>query len=452
VPISSFYGLQTSLRGLLAQQRALDVTGHNIANASTEGFSRQEAVMVASPALEIPAGATADGAGAHVGSGVDIQNYRRVRDTFLDLQFRAQATRLGQEAGRAEGLERAELALAEPSDTGINKQLSRFWDAWAQLANGPDEQAPRTALVEQAATLADSFATLDRHLETVRTQAAEEFAAIVSPTGEVAGIAREIADLNATIKKFVTAGDEPNDLMDKRDVLLDRLAKLGQVSVEDLGTGSISVRFDGAAAPAPALVDDTTVNWTPPTTASTGRLGALAELSSQPGGLLQAYRDELDGVAASLAAAVNAIHGPPNVPTPFFTTTAGSEAATLQVNVTAATVRATAQTSGGVPVSGANELAMQVAALRDGASDEAYRSFVARVGSEVRDAVRQEANARVLNDAVDDRRQSISGVSLDEEMSNLVRFQRSYQASSRAMSTLDEMLDVLINRTGRVGL
>src|SRR5215217_644898 len=133
MPISSFYGLQTSLRGLLAQQRALDTTGHNIANASTAGYSRQEAVMAAAPALQIPSGAVQGGA------GVDVQAYRRVRDTFLDLQYRAQATRLGEEAGRSEGLARAELALAEPSDNGINKQLSEFWSAWADLSNAADD-------------------------------------------------------------------------------------------------------------------------------------------------------------------------------------------------------------------------------------------------------------------------------------------------------------------------
>jgi flagellar hook-associated protein 1 FlgK len=94
-----------------------------------------------------------------------------------------------------------------------------------------------------------------------------------------------------------------------------------------------------------------------------------------------------------------------------------------------------------------------VSRLRDHANvDQAYRAFVAQVGAEVREAMRQESNAQVLTNAVENRRQSVAGVSLDEEMANLVRFQRSYQASSRAMSTLDEMLDVLINRTGRVGL
>src|SRR5947208_3189502 len=121
--ISSFYGLQTSLRGLVAQQRLLDTTAHNIANASTEGYSRQTVALAASPALVVPAGGVANGAGAHLGSGVDVQSYGRVRDQFLDLQYRGQNTNLNEWKARAGGLDSAELSLAEPGDNGINKQL-----------------------------------------------------------------------------------------------------------------------------------------------------------------------------------------------------------------------------------------------------------------------------------------------------------------------------------------
>jgi flagellar hook-associated protein 1 len=107
----------------------------------------------------------------------------------------------------------------------------------------------------------------------------------------------------------------------------------------------------------------------------------------------------------------------------------------------------------GTAGSGSSDLASAVAALRDDdAIDGAYNSFVATVGSKSREAQRQETNAQALVDAVDGRRKSVSAVSLDEEMTNMIQFQRGYQASSRAMSTIDEMLDVLINRTGKVGL
>jgi flagellar hook-associated protein 1 len=108
--------------------------------------------------------------------------------------------------------------------------------------------------------------------------------------------------------------------------------------------------------------------------------------------------------------------------------------------------------AGTSPGASANERARAISELSGKGPDSAYNAFVSRVGSEVREATRNEANAQALTDAVQDRRESVAGVSLDEEMGNLVRFQRAYQASSRAMSTMDEMLDVLINRTGRVGL
>jgi flagellar hook-associated protein 1 len=444
MPISSFYGLQTSLRGLLAQQRSLDVTGHNVANASTKGYSRQEAVLAASDALAIPAGAVQSGAGAHLGTGVDVQAYKRVRDGFLDLQYRAQATRLGEEAGVAQGLANAELALAEPSDNGINTQLADFWDAWSDVANAPDDAAARQALVEQAGSLAEAFRIVDEQLAIAGGQAAEEYATLTAPGGKVAQIADEIARLNDTIKRFVTAGDPPNDLMDRRDVLLDELSSLGQVSVEDLGTGSLRVTFGGAGDP--PLVDDTTVSFPPALSAPSGRVGALRDLSAVPGGLIDSYRTELGTIAQAMADTVNAVHGSGGGPA-FFSYTPGAAAGSLAVAVTPAGVRTSTTAE-----KGANELALQVTALRGGAIDQAYGAFVARVGSEVAQANRQEANAQALTDSVEDRRQSVAGVSLDEEMTNLIRFQRAYQASSRAMSTMDEMLDVLINRTGRVGL
>jgi flagellar hook-associated protein 1 len=442
MPISSFYGLQTSLRGLLAQQRALDTTGHNIANASTSGYSRQEAVLAAAPALAIPQGAVQGGAGAHIGGGVDVLAYRRIRDTFLDLQYRAQATRLGEESGRAEGLDRAELALAEPSDNGINKQLSEFWSAWADLANAADDPAARTSLLEQADSLANAFGIVDSQLALVGQQAADEYAALTASGGEIDQIGQEIAALNDTIKRFVTAGDTPNDLMDQRDQLLDKLATYGTTSIVSNPDGSVDVTFGGASGP---MIDAAGYHAEPLGATPGGRLGALKELSTVPGGLIDSYRAELGAVAETLANAVNAIH--PGFFSISHAPPASYGAATLAVLADDSTLLA-----GTSPGASANERARAISELSGKGPDSAYNAFVSRVGSEVREATRNEANAQALTDAVQDRRESVAGVSLDEEMGNLVRFQRAYQASSRAMSTMDEMLDVLINRTGRVGL
>jgi flagellar hook-associated protein 1 FlgK len=448
MPISSFYGLQTSLRGLLAQQRALDTTGHNIANASTVGYSRQEATMAASPALLIPAGGVGSGASAHLGSGVDVQSYRRIRDGFLDLQYRAQATNLGDWSSRAQALDRAELALAEPGENGINSKLGKFWQSWSDLMTSPSDPAAKQAVVEAGASLGDAFATVRSQMQLVGDQARAEFADIVRPAsppsdpgGEVVQIGTQIAELNDTIRQFITAGDTPNDLLDRRDLLLDRLSKLGQVSVTDPDNdGAISVSLGGL----PVVTGPNTVSWTIAPVLETwtggGKLAGLAAIASVPGGVIDDYVSDLDDLAQSLADTVNGIYGGA-----FFSYGANAAAS---LNVAVAPSAVVAGTTG----PGSNDIAKQLAQQIDGPVDRAYRAFVAKVGAQVQESMRQEANAAVLTGAVEDRRQSVAGVAMDEEMTNLVRFQRAYQASSRAMSTMDEMLDVLINRTGRVGL
>jgi flagellar hook-associated protein 1 FlgK len=455
--ISSFYGLQTSLRGLLAQQRLIDTTGHNIANASTKGYSRQEATLVATPALEIPSGGISGGAGAHIGSGVDVQAFRRIRDQFIDLQYRGQNTNLGEWSARASSLQRAEGALSEPGENGINQQLSEFWNAWSDLSNANTDRGAATRnVVEKGIALTDAIKQVRSQIDMVKSQTYAEYADLARPAapgdtgGEVAQIAQSLAELNDTIKRYITTGDVPNDLLDQRDQMLDNLSEFGQVSVEAQADGTINVSFVDKVASGTTypVVTGSTATWAGPPAGDAwspgGRLGGLLD-ASKPGGTLDGYLASLDTIAGNLVTAVNTAYNGT-----FFTagTPAGS---TIDVS---ATLQANPSTlDAGSGNSGSTNYALAVAQLRDGATvDQPYRAFVAQVGGHVREAIRQETNAQVLTDAVENRRQSVSGVSLDEEMSNLVRFQRAYQASARAMSTMDEMLDVLINRTGRVGL
>src|SRR5919108_166086 len=163
MPISTFVGIQTSLRGLLAQQRALDVTSHNIANANTAGYSRQEATLVTSDALHI-SGLN----GGMLGTGVDVQSYKRVRDQFLDLQYRGQSTSLGEQTARSDALTRVELSLSEPGENGIAARLSEFWGAWANLSNGATNPAARQAVIDKTRTLAATIDDLQGSLVAAR--------------------------------------------------------------------------------------------------------------------------------------------------------------------------------------------------------------------------------------------------------------------------------------------
>ena len=454
MPVSTFFGLQTSLSGLLAHQRSLDVTGHNVANASTVGYSRQEAVLGAAPTMFLPAGARLDGTGAQLGSGVGVQDYRRIRDEFLDVQYRSQASILGDAEAKARSLEGVDLSFAEPGENGIAAQLSKFWNAWSKVANDPDSVAARQSLIEQAKTVAQAFSDLESRLSTLQGQAQAEYDALTAPTGQVAQIAYQLETLGASIRSAYTAGQKPNDLLDARDALLDQLSTLGNTTVVDLGDGGLRVLFGNTGAP---LVDDhaapgARVDWPQVLTGPGGKLGGLQDLA-KVGGVIDSYRAELATVASTLASTVNTIHQEGQFPIDFFTFNAALGGAGLTVAVTTATVQVGTPAIAGDPAAaGKNDLALRIAALRGGAADDAYASLVSRVGAEIDQTNLVQTNAQVLTDAVEDRRQSASGVSLDEEMTNLIRFQRGYQASARTMSTLDEMLDVLINRTGRVGL
>src|SRR4051794_31880725 len=125
MPISTFMGLQTALRGILAHQQAIDTTSHNVSNANTEGYSRQEAVLGATTPYAIY-GVGQSGVG-QLGTGVSVEAFRRIRTGFLDLQYRAQAMQVGDQETLSRQLDQIEMALAEPSENGISDQLTRFW-------------------------------------------------------------------------------------------------------------------------------------------------------------------------------------------------------------------------------------------------------------------------------------------------------------------------------------
>ena len=445
--VSSFFGLQTSLRGLIAQQTLLDTAGHNISNASTDGYSRQKVNLGASNALTVSTQGSVNPTG-QLGSGVDVTGFARVRDTFLDSQFRAQNTALQQQQARADGLNNAELSLAEPGTSGVSAALDKFWSAWSDLEKTPDLDAAKQAVVSAGSALTDSIQSVRSQMVAAQQDAQSQYDSITGPQGDIAQAATQLAGLNKSIATFLTNGDSPNDLMDARDKLLDQLSGYGQISVQQLPSGSMNVSFvDSSTGTTYPIVADQTASWSAPTGDwnPSGQLGGLLSLAKTPGGTIDGYLNSLDTFAGNLASTVNTAYQGT-----FFT--AGTPAgATIQV--AAALQSSPASLTGGSTASGSDDIALAVAQLRGGTSvDGAYKTFVAKVGSDVAEAQRLQSNAQVLTNSAQDRRQSVSGVSMDEEMSNLVQFQRAYQASSRAMSTMDEMLDVLINRTGKVGL
>jgi flagellar hook-associated protein 1 FlgK len=444
-------GIETALRGLTAAQAAIDTTGENISNANNPNYSRQVAVEVESPGLNLTGFSNNTGDAVQLGQGVDVSTINRVRDQFLDVQYRAQNTNTSGLNTASGLLQQVQTALAEPSTDGVSSQLTAFWSSWSDLANDPSGSgslAAKQAVVDDGTTLAETFNGIESQLQTIQNQASSQFTALTASNGQVQSDANQIASLNGEINQALGAGQSPNDLLDQRDQLLDDLSQYGSVSVTDPGNGLLVVNFGGDTTT--PLVNGKTANAVSSlnlTPASGGTLGTLLNLSSSSGPI-SSYLTSMNTFANTLASSVNAIHSNP----PFFTvssspTSLGSTSTTLGVGVTASQVQTTTTTN-----PGANDIPLAISQLAGGAADQQYSAFVAQVGSDVQSNQASLTTANTLLSSIQNQRQSVSGVSLDEEMTNLVTYQQAYQASARMMTTIDSTLDTLINHTGTVGL
>jgi flagellar hook-associated protein 1 len=433
--IPTLQGLQTALSGLVAEQTAMDTTGNNIANANTEGYSRETALLEPNPPLDIPAISTLTGQGAQLGAGVTVANITRIRNVYLDSQYRAQNSALGGASAQTEELQQAQSAFNEPSDASVATGLSAFWTAWNNLADSPTSEAAKEAVAATGKQLASTINQLSAQLSQISGQVTEQVKALTGPGGEIENYATEIAQLNTQIKLSEEAGQQPNEELDRRDLLLDKLSALGNITVSEQPDHTDTVSFGDAAKP---LVEAGKVNWPQAITeAAGGKLGALLGLNG-PKGAITELQNGLDGVAETLANTVNA-----HIPAPAKPFFSGKTAATLAVAVTAAEV-----TASGGGAAGGNEVARAIANLRGGEAERGYAALVEKLGGYVQTAKNDQSNLQTTVTAINDQRQSVSGVSLDEEMTNLIAFQRGYQASARTLTVMDEMLETLIDHTG----
>lgn len=460
----AFSGLSIALSALHAQQRAMEVAGHNVANANTAGYSRQRVDLAALGGQTVPAiFATWRGGGA----GVTVEGIARLRDAFLEARgLQEHASDAGLRKTQ-QLLSRVELVFGEPGDQGIAAQLADFWAGWDDVANRPGDLAARAQLVERARTLVTSINQAYADLGAAWAASLEQVRITVD---EVNATAARVAELNAAIERAVRGGLSPNDLADQRDLLVQQLAERagavarpGDNGVVDVFVGGtalvrgahaeqLAVHVPAGAGVATAAATPVEIRWAKdgyPAAVSGGEAGALlAGLDD----VLPRHAAGLDEIAAALASTVNAAHtagvdlaGMPG--SAFFT---GTTAATLTLAVTDPTrIAAAAPGAGGLD--GSNAAALADLASAAGGPDERYRSFIVRLGVEAQAVSRRVEIQAGITEQVDRARQAEAGVNLDEEMANMVAFQHAYEAAARFLSSVDEMLDTLVNRTGLVG-
>jgi flagellar hook-associated protein 1 len=457
VTIPAFTGLQTALSGLQAAQAAIDTTGQNIANADTPGYTRQRVIQTTNPALTISSISGVTGTGVQVGTGADVTDITRMRDQFIDVQYRTQNSASSAANQQQTILSQAQAALNEPTASGLSASLGTFWKSWNSLASAPNNLAAQQAVADQGQAVAQQLNTLSGQISTLQSQVTQQFTQLTSAGGQIANDATQIAQLNAQIAQAQTAGVTPNNLLDQRDNLIDDLSQYSNVNVSTQPNGMVNVSFGNAAAAASRgvtdatpLVNGMTVNLSQNVSdanlsGSSGSLGALLGMydSTTGTGQLQSYQTTLNGVASDLVSTVNgAIAGADasGATAPAFFDPTKTTAATIAVNPSLTL-------SGSSPPYTATE-ANAAFGLFGGTADQAYNAFVSQVGSDVQSAQNAQSTAQAVLTAVNNQRQSVDGVSIDEEMTNLIQYQQAYQAAARVMNTINQTLSTLLSIVG----
>lgn len=446
--------LSIARSALLTQQKAIDVTGHNIANANTPGYSRQRLMLQPAAPLQTAIG--------QLGRGVTAASLERFRDQHLEAGYRRENGDLGRFTSQNDVLSEVERAFGEPSDTGLGAGLDQLFAAFGDLANDPTSPTARTLARQAGASLTRSFQDADRRITEAATLVQGKLAGAVNDINE---IAKQIAQLNAQLQGNSTGAREAPDLKDQRDKLVDQLSSIAGIRVIPRDNGTIGVLVgdvllvDGTQAASLEVRDQGNGVFAVgipgsgrTLTFQSGEVAALTELSATT---LPALRAQLDALARGVVTEVNTLHAAGRTLTGatgvnFFDPT-GLTAASMQLSldVQRSTDNIAAGASG---APGDNAVALSIAALRtSGVASfggrtlgESYQLLVTDIGAQVRDASQQQTAQEVLVSQAEALRRSVSGVSIDEEMTALISQQNAYSAAARLVSVADEMMrDVL---------
>ncbi|MEJ5358157.1 MAG: flagellar hook-associated protein FlgK [Desulfobacterales bacterium] len=452
--------LSTGTSALLTQQRAINVTGNNIANVNTPGYSRQRIVLETATPVGTAAGL--------MSFGVVSRGIERFYDRFLGVQIQAEASRSGRWEAEQAALERTEAQLDENGGWGIAAALSGFFGSWQDLVLRPGGEVERTVAVAAAERLAETVRSRYAELERMRRDLDRDLESAVE---QVNRLALQVSELNGRIARAELGGDTANDYRDRREQVLKELAGLIDIQTSEAADGQVSVSTSGGR---PLVESGNT--WTlrvAPGDDGHARIfwpdldGALADITASVGGgrlggllavrdgRLVAYQERIDEIARGLLTEANAVHAAGfglegTTGTDLF---AGSGAADLRLNPEVAENPgrlAASATAAGVPGNADNALRMlslrETPILRGGTAtfEEAAQGLVSLVGFDVQQARAQAEHTSDMLGFLENHRESVSGVSLDEEMVNLIRYQAAYQAAAKLVSLADEMLDSLM--------
>jgi flagellar hook-associated protein 1 FlgK len=471
---SLFSGINVALRAVLSHQEAIAVVQHNVANANTPGYRRQGAVLGAAPAFGSPSLQFSVASG-QIGMGVTVERIRRFSLDFLDAGFRRESAQASRWETMQGTLRQLEATLAESSTDGLLPKLDAFWASWQSAAADPANTALRQAVLSTTEQLAQAF---NRRAQALITLQSDQDQAVEDRGNEINALASKVASLNVEVARVQASGLQPNDLLDERDRVLDRLAQVaGAISYTQAdGKALVSIAghalvvgetaFTLQAAPDPANSGLMGLTWSDgrPFRAAGGELAGLLEVRDT---VIPNQLAGLNTLATNLAARTNALHQagfglPPANTTgqPLFQAfTTANTALELKLNPLlsnpADLALASAANQPGDGSTGRLLSGLQFEQLMNGGTatlNQAYLAQTGTLGHLVQRADDGQRDSQLLVDSLATQREATSGVSLDEEAAQLVQSQRAYEAAARLMSAVDDMLDRVINGMGRVGL
>jgi len=445
--------LEIGRRALQAQQVGIAVTSHNIANATTPGYSRQGAMFAASTPLVTPSGL--------LGTGVDVAGISRMRDAFIDQQSRDVNQSMSDASMQNQILTQVQATFNEPSDTALSGVLTKFFNSWQSLAVNPEDNSSRNAVLQSAGQLAQSFHTINGQLTQLRASLQDDVNAKIT---KINTLTSQLSALDLQITNAAALGNTDSDAMDQRDEKLQELSGLINIQVSYDTRGSMTVSAGGSViasgAGSVALQSGVQGNQI---VVQAGAGGPNISVSGgELGGVLTMYNatipdalGQLDQVAGALIARVNQIHQagfglgtPPPTGNAFFSGTGAADIA-VDPNI-AANAGLIAASGDGTPGDNTTALAIagvQTEKLMNGNSasiGQFYNNMVSALGSSVDSTDNQAKQQQAVLTGLQNQQSSVAGVSLDEEMTNLITYQNGYSAAAKVIAAVDSMFQTIL--------
>lgn len=414
--------LNTAKSGMNVSQVAIQTTSHNISNINTPGYSRQRVNQSASSPYSMPGKNSNFGAG-QIGTGAQIDDVTRIRNSFYDYQYRSESHQYGSTSVKYEYFKNIEGIFNEPSDTAISSSLNSFFNSWSELSKDPQSSGVKSVVIENGKYLSNSINSAFKRLESLEEGLDKQSEYIMD---EVNSMLSQLDKLEKNIKIIQGSGKSPNDFLDKRDQLLDNLSFKLNINDKDV-KATLKKAYD---ANGKVTLDDLTKSGVKISGELEGTLSMKQEINK--------YKDGLKQLANTITSNVNKAAGQD-----IFKAKDGElisiNPEMLQepekINVTA-------------------DIALKVYELKsekvningkDMTINTFYNSMIQDLGQSSAAVIRDESNQSKLLENIDSSRSSVSGVSLDEEMISLVQLQHTYSANAKVMSTIDSLLDVVVN-------